>query len=440
MMLFLLSAALLVAVVLALLLPPLLGFGRKSAGSDRETINVALFRDRLHELEQERDDGAIGAEQFDAARLELERDLLLNVDSGADAAGSRPRAATARWTAIVVAVAIPLGAGLLYWRLGDSAMLAVAPAASVAPVVAEQGEAAAPASGSGMVKTDMSTMLARLQARLAKQPDDPQGWALLARGLAFEQRYAEAVPAFEEAIKRDGKRADLLSDFADALSQHTGSMQGRPLQLAQQALALDPNDRGGLWLTGVAAFEKNKFREAIAQWEKLRKLVGNDPDSMQQLNDAIGTAYSRLGEPQPWPPAAATAPTAPETAGAAAPQGGTSAAVALHLQVSLDPRLAAQAPADATVFILARAPGGGMPLAAVRRTVGDLPAAVTLDESSAPMAGGRTLGQFAQLQVVARVSLGGSPMGQPGDLEGSVTVETAKAGQPIQLVIDSVRK
>lgn len=69
-----------------------------------------------------------------------------------------------------------------------------------------------------------------------------------------------------------------------------------------------------------------------------------------------------------------------------------------------------------------------MPLAIVRRPVGDWPAAFTLDDSMA-MAPNLKLSGFAQVVVSARISRSGNATPQPGDLIGQ-SAPASGAGWP----------
>jgi cytochrome c-type biogenesis protein CcmH len=129
---------------------------------------------------------------------------------------------------------------------------------------------------------------------------------------------------------------------------------------------------------------------------------------------------------------------APEEADTGSAVGATSAADGtVPLQVTLSPELAERAPADAVLFIFARTPGaGGPPIAAVRRRAGELPLSITLSDANAMMAG-RQLSTEPELQLVARVALGGSITESEGDLVGE-TIYRMDSGETARLVIDEV--
>ena len=81
--------------------------------------------------------------------------------------------------------------------------------------------------------------------------------------------------------------------------------------------------------------------------------------------------------------------------------------------------------AEATVFLIARDPAVPVPpIAAARRRLSELPAYVELGDRES-MVPGRELSNFAEFELIARVSLSGQPGAQPGDWYGSIIVTPA---------------
>jgi cytochrome c-type biogenesis protein CcmH len=405
---FLAVAAAMVAVALAWVLVPLLRRHRQ-ASPDAETANLAVLRDQLAELDADLARGTLTRERHAQATLELERRVLDEVTPGEPAGTAAPPAATA-WTAAILGAVIPVAAVALYIAVGTpGALLASAPGASGPrhEVTPEQLEA----------------MVAKLAAHVEKNPDDAQGWTLLARSYYVMSRYPEAVRAYERAAALVPRNADLLADYADALAVTRGrSLQGKPLELVQRALEIDPEHWKALALAGTAAFERKDYGRAIAYWERLKQVVPGDSEIGRSVDASIAEAHGLAGGK----PAAAGAP---KTAAAAA-----SAKVAGR--VSLAPALAAKAAPTDTVFIFARAASGPpMPLAVLRKQVKDLPLEFALDDSMA-MAPNLKLSGFAEVIVGARVSRSGNATPQSGDLQGvSRPVKVGAAG--VAVVIDT---
>jgi cytochrome c-type biogenesis protein CcmH len=191
---------------------------------------------------------------------------------------------------IVVALASTagaLGAAWMSGRLGSwSANEPALPAMATRDRVAMPGAPRTPAAG------DLAPLLARLATKLQKAPDDPEGWALLARGYVEIGRHAEAVPAFRMAVDKGKPDAQLLADFADALGVTQGrKLAGEPAQLARRALALDARHPKALALAGSAAFEAGDYASAIAHWQVLQSVL--PPDSTDAANVAANIAEAQ---------------------------------------------------------------------------------------------------------------------------------------------------
>lgn len=395
MMVFISLALLLTVLALLPVLLPLLG-ARRSRDTGREALNVALFQERRHELEQELAEDSIGAEQYEAARLELERDLLLN--AGAEEVAA-PR--SSRTLALVIGMAVPVLAALIYLQLGASDFV--------------EPPAAVPHEAGAAMDMDMETLTAQLAERLQREPGDVRGWMLLGRSYSMQERYREAAEIYEQALQRAGEHPDLLTDYAEMLALQQGSMDGKARELVERTLRLDPDAQGALWLAGVAAFEQEDYTAAISHWQNLQKLLPEQGEGAGLLRESINEARARLGEPQPL----------------------VSAAPMLRLRISLAPDLVARVQPEQVLFIMARPPEGGMPIVALRRQAGDLPLNLVLDDSAA-LTAGRSLGDFERVEVVARISGSGNAAAASGDLEGSVVVD-ARRTEPVDVRIERVR-
>jgi cytochrome c-type biogenesis protein CcmH len=245
-----------------------------------------------------------------------------------------------------------------------------------------------------------------LAARLQQQPDDSEGWIMLARSYAALERHTEAVPAFQRALPLRPRDAGLLADYASSLAMAGGrSFSGEPSRLIEQALALEPDNLQVLALAGTAAFTRNDFAAALRHWERMVQLA---PDSgyVKQLQAGIDAARQRLAAPA----------TAPANAAAASAPSPSNASVSGELRLA--PAIAARAAPEDTVFIFARAVDGPrMPLAILRKQVKDLPLRFTLDDSLA-MSPAAKLSSASRVVVGARVSKSGDPMPRAGDLQG----------------------
>ena len=397
---FYLVAALLALIAVAWIAVPLVRSAR-AAQPRRAAANLAILKDQLAELEADLRAGTLSAEQYEQARLELERRVLEEVAQERETE-VRGHPALGRVTAIAVALAVPLGAALLYAQLGNPAAIvqqAAEPPHEFTPEQIEQ-------------------MVAQLAERMRANPEDPRGWAILGRTYYVMQRYQEAAEAYAELVKRIPPDADALADYADALAMAQGrSLAGKPMEILRQALAVDPDHWKSLAMAGTEAFERGDYRTAIGYWERLQKQVPADSEIGRQVAASLTEARQRAGLSQ--------SAKAEQAVGASV--SGT---------VRLAPEIAAKAdPAD-TVFVYARPVDGTMmPLAIVRLQVKDLPATFTLDDTQAMTPGAR-LSQHARVELVARVSKTGSATVQSGDLVAAAR-EVKVGSSGLSLVIDT---
>jgi cytochrome c-type biogenesis protein CcmH len=106
------------------------------------------------------------------------------------------------------------------------------------------------------------------------------------------QRYKDAADAYEHATTLTPREADLFADYAFAVSMINGKeMQGKPTELINKALAIDPQNRKALVLAGDAAFNLKNYSQAIQYWEKvLKTLPANATDVAQPINERIAEA------------------------------------------------------------------------------------------------------------------------------------------------------
>ena len=453
---FVLASLALAAIALAILTRP---YWRPEAAakpvpmSDPKPVPDALaaLRQKIRELDALRDSGELGAEAHASARAALEKQLVDLVVAGpavapaAAVARTAPAAAAPRKSPVktlamlgTAFAAVCIGG---YLWLGDPRALGDGPTSVAANAgnAGSAGNAGNPAAGDPasheLSKEQIAAMAERLAARLEKQPDDPEGWAMLARSYAVSGQHAKAVPAFRKAASLTKDDPVLLADFADALAMtQDRTLAGEPMALVKKALELDPNNIKALSLAGTEAFNRNDYPGALKHWEKLRSIAPPDSVFVQQLQGGIDEARARSGLPPVAAAAPAPAPT-PATTGAAPATMATAMGKSVSGVVTLSAGLAAKAAPTDTVFVFARAVDGPrMPLAIARHQVKDLPIKFTLDDSSA-MTPATRISSFPQVVVGARISKDGQAMPQPGDLQG-LTAAVALGSADVKVEIN----
>ena len=393
---FALLALALVAVSLALLLRPMLaGRPPPRPGGD---ANLDIHRERLRDLDVEFAAGRITAEDRDAVRREIERELLDDLEDSASAPGD---SAPAWRSAVAVAVLVPLLASGLYLHLGA-------------------WEALLPGAGDGE-RGDSAVLLESLEAAARANPGDAEGWLRLGRAAVALERHHLGLQAFAEAHRLAGDRADLLADYAEAEALLMGyRFLGDPSRRLERALELDPRHRKALWLAGFAALQNARLELAVERWETL--LAQSEPGSEQaRLVEAlIARTREEMG---------AAAAGSAEELGETGP--------VLLVTVRIEERFRAGLDGSESLFVYARAVGGApAPLVARREPVRDFPLTLRLDDSMRMMPE-RTLAGAERIEVGARISRSGDARARSGDIQGmSETIEVRPGETRLEVTLD----
>ena len=303
---FITIALLLTVLALAWLVRPLL-WPATRAGVSSQRLNASIYRDQLEALERDVTRGVLTAADFEASRDVLQLRLLDDTEEPAVLQQTGNAGFwTSRRTAAMIALLLPLGAAGMYWWLGTPA--------AIDPVAAQKAS-----------NDQVATMVDTLAARLKANPDNPKGWAMLARSYKVMGRFTEAEQAFLKAGDLVNTEPDLLVDYADLLAvRASNNIEGKPLELVNKALMLNPQHPMGLMMSGVAAYRRSDFALAVKQWEKLLTVLDPGSPDAQQVEADIADARAKAGLPAaakaaPAPGAAADAGKLPPVDPAAAP-------------------------------------------------------------------------------------------------------------------------
>lgn len=388
---FWLPAGLLLLVALSFLLIPVLRVRRAQQEEDRTALNVALYQERVAELQAQGEAGVLTTEQLDRGRDEAARELLADTDNAEPDRSAR----LGKTLPLLAAVLVPVMGLGLYLHFGASDKVELTREFAQAPQSVQE-------------------MTSRLERAVQAQPDSAEGLYLLGRAYMAQERAADAAKAFERAAALAGRQPELLGQWAQALYFGNGKQWTAQMQaLTDEALKADPAEVTSLGLLGIAAFEDGRYQQAIDYWNRLIAQLPEGDASRAALQGGIERAGERLK-------AAGQAPA-------------TSAR--LTVRVELAPALKDKVRPDDSVFIFARARSGPpMPLAAKRVTVADLPIEVQLSDSDAMMPNMK-LSSFPEVQLVARVSRAGQPTKGEWIGRGSPLASSTEA--PQHLTIDS---
>ncbi|WP_122606466.1 c-type cytochrome biogenesis protein CcmI [Pseudomonas viridiflava] len=394
---FWMATGLLLLVALGFLLIPVMRGQRAQREEDRTALNVALYQERLSELQGQQEEGVLSAMQIQSARDEAARELLADTEG---AEKSRTARLGKPWL-LLAAVLVPvLGMGA-YLQLGASDKVELSREFSQPP-------------------TSLADMTQRLERTVQAQPDSSESLYFLARSYMAQNRPGDAAQMFERAAGLAGRPPELLGQWAQALyfasdKHFTPQVQA----LTDEALKADPKEVTSLGLLGIAAFETERYQAAVDYWTRLLNVLPAQDPSRSALEGGIARGRENLKT-------------------GAKPALAASRAASIKVRVDLAPALKDKVQPRDSVFIFARAVDGPpAPLAVKRITVAELPAEVELSDADAMMPQLK-LSNFPQVQLVARVSRAGQPT--TGEWVGRGQPLASDSGAQQALIIDSPDK
>jgi len=278
------NAFIAIAVLMTLLVIAWLGYAllrtQKGNGVSSERLNAEIHRDQLKALENDLARGVINQQDFETTRDELQLRLLDDTQS-CEAVTTADHGSfwTPKRTSLAIALTLPVLALTFYWQLG-------APGA-INPVAASRFE-----------DPQIRQMVESLETKLKANPNNPRGWAMLARSYKIMGRLDEAEQTFSKVGDAINTDPDLMVELADLMAVKSNSeIEGKPLELVNKALQINPKHPMGLMMSGVAAYRRSDFKMAIGEWEKLLAVLEPGSPDAQQVQGNIDDARAKAGLP-----------------------------------------------------------------------------------------------------------------------------------------------
>jgi cytochrome c-type biogenesis protein CcmH len=275
----------LILIALAFVLPAVMqraGEANVTIEDERKEANIAVYRDQLSELEADLRNGIVSDEQYAQDREEIERRLL--EDTATTKTGKTVTApAVARNTAYLLGIGLPLVAVTFYLIVGSPKSISEPAQVSSGPqqmgVPQER------------TQEQIAANVDKLAKRLESNPNDPQGWTMLARSYSSMEKWTEATGAYAKATEQNPNNADLWAEYAFATAMGNGrTLEGQPVELINRALKVDPQNAKALQLAGSAAFQAKDYKKAIDYWQRILKQVPAGSEVEQAITERIDEA------------------------------------------------------------------------------------------------------------------------------------------------------
>ncbi|ASP31974.1 c-type cytochrome biogenesis protein CcmI [Labrenzia sp. VG12] len=285
-MVFWILIACLTALAALSVLVPLARSGRQHT-AEAAKADEAVYRDQLNAIETELERGFIDAETAEAARTETARRLLAANQRAADEPRQSHQGARLRAAQGVALLVLPVAACGLYLFLGS-------PGEPDQPL---QARLSAPAEGQSV-----DVLVARVERHLANDPEDGQGWAVIAPVYLRRGQPEASANAYANALRLLGPRQDWLTDMGEAITiANRGLVTADARRAFEQAVELEPTAVKPRFFLAIALGQEGRKEDAVAAWQAL--LEGADeteiwvPAARQEL--AALTWQGPEGESRP---------------------------------------------------------------------------------------------------------------------------------------------
>ncbi|MBP1132792.1 cytochrome c-type biogenesis protein CcmI [Serratia sp. PL17] len=384
----------------ALLVVPAMRHSGKNTAASRDALNKAFYQDRLHELEQDEEQGVV------AERPELVKELqqnLLNDIPGQQETQAKPINRWALVPGVVLLVVVTVG---FYLKTGGLAQV----------LDWQQVEAQMPELRARVVNERAQPLsmeeIARLGLglRTALQQDDRNinDWMMLGRvGMALNNA-TTATQAFAHAYQLDPNSLEVRLGYAEVLTRSNDPEDNKQAtQMLRKMIAEDHTNLRVLSLLAFNAFEQGDFKQAIGAWQVMLKLLPANDQRAEVIKRSIEQAKTQAGG---------------ET-------------VKLAVNVTLSPQATNALPQQGTLVISVTDGTNPVPVAVKQLPLSRFPLSFSLDDSNAMMPE-RLLSAQHQVKVRVRISQDGLATPQAGDWFGESALQNFSGKEQIDVQIN----
>ena len=346
-----------------------------------EGSNIALGKQKQSELGQDLERGLIDKCEFDKAKEEITQILALELSQADGGLSTSSKQNIPYWIIILVLISLPVISLVTYNYL--------APKHDVEKIdrYSSQQSQSAPSS--------LEQSIASIVQRLADNPDDSETWRVL--GFAYFEfgNLEGSLNAYEQAYKLSPENPELLVEYASAIiSANDNKFVPQAVVLIKQALEINPDAAGALYLSGMLAVSMKDFDLAKGLW---RRALASLPDSSPDRK-ALENILAELDV------ITNTAPT-------------SSASIAVSVDISEQVRNS-RSKDDYLMVYAKAAKGTHMPIAIQKVRLKDFSGKIVLTDVNSVMSSNE-LSQAGDVIIVARISSSGLAKKENNDIDTS---------------------
>jgi cytochrome c-type biogenesis protein CcmH len=257
--------------------------------------DLAVYRDQLTELESEVTRGVLSVEEAAAARLEISRRMLARAEQ--DIVSPVQTGKLPAFAPSLAAVGVPLF-GLGFYLLSGVPSMPDQPRSARLDMPVEQ--------------SDVSQLIGRVEQRIAQAPEDGRGWDVIAPVYLKQARFADAVRAYDNAIRLLGENVPRLSGLAEAhIKVANGVITDTARATYRRILVLDPGRIEPRFWLALALEQDGKRHEAAAAYRAMLASAPADAPWRAPVLERLAVVDPMTGKPTPPPtPKSDRGPTA----------------------------------------------------------------------------------------------------------------------------------
>ncbi len=405
------ALSLLIALILALIvIMPWLRASRlreKPVDNQLLDINIAVFRERLAELQTDKDSGTIDDTHYQNQKIELERQLL-------DAQRTvTPMVAPGIKSRLIITVWVPVLAGLAYFLVSDrTPVFDLWTAEDKVAQVADDLLSGKIDQPPAWAIEDGTQLISAMQTNVYRHADDPDRWMRLSELFLSLEATDSAIEALSRAYRLSPDNEEIATTYAQiSFFANKGQLDASSRRVLQDVLAKNPQHEGAQMLMAMGEARGNNFEEAQGWIKRLRDSIAAKPGDHSQALASLDELRTNVTAQQ------------------------QQASEGIEVTVSINASLLPLVKADDVLFVAIRDVKGGPPFAAKRLPISVIKqgeASISLSDLDAMMPE-RTLkaarAEKVQLAVIARISHSGNATAESGDLSGNPVVISADQNQ-----------
>lgn len=371
-------------------------------------INITVFRERLAELQLDKDSGTIDNDHYQNQKLELERQLL---DAQRQVA---PMVIPGIKSRLLLIVWVPVLTAMAYLLIGDrTPVFDFWSAQDRVGQVADDlltGKIDQPPAWA--ISDDGRELITTMQSNVHSHADDPNRWMRLSELFLSLEATDSAIESLSRAYRLSPDNEEIATTYAQiSFFANEGQLNASSRRVLQEVLAKNPQHEGAQMLMAMGEARSSNYEQAQGWITRLRANIaakpGDHTKALASLDELSANVEAQKQQ----------------------------AAAGIEVTVTINANLLPLVKADDVLFVAIRDVNGGPPFAAKRLPISVIKqgeASISLSDLDAMMAD-RTIASAraakTQLAVVARISHSGNATAESGDLSGNPVVISSEQSQ-----------